>query len=116
MDSLQGRVGVVTGGASGIGRALAEALAREGAKVVVADLDEAGMTGVVAGIRGRGGEALAVRTDVADLASVRALADSMRPSRSLEKPIFLRPMRRWMISSRLLNVPAQMKRICDVSI
>ena len=75
MESLQGRVGVVTGGASGIGRALAEALAREGAKVVVADLDEAGMAGVLAGIRGRGGEALAVRTDVGDLASVRALAD-----------------------------------------
>ena len=40
MDSLRGRVGVVTGGASGIGRALAEAFAREGARVVVADLDE----------------------------------------------------------------------------
>jgi NAD(P)-dependent dehydrogenase (short-subunit alcohol dehydrogenase family) len=75
VESLQGRVGVVTGGASGIGRALAEALAREGAKVVVADLDEAGLASVVASIRGRGGEALAVRTDVADLASVRALAE-----------------------------------------
>ena len=75
MDSLNGRVAVVTGGASGIGKALAEAFAGEGAKVVVADLDEAGMAGVVAGIRGRGGEALAVRADVTDLASVQALAD-----------------------------------------
>jgi NAD(P)-dependent dehydrogenase (short-subunit alcohol dehydrogenase family) len=75
VESLKGRVAVVTGGASGIGRALAEAFARERAKVVVADVDEAGMADVVAGIRGRGGEALAVRTDVGDLASVRALAD-----------------------------------------
>src|SRR3989454_3042894 len=40
VDSLKGRVGVVTGGASGIGRAMVEAFAREGARVVVADLDE----------------------------------------------------------------------------
>lgn len=75
MDSLSGRVAVVTGGASGIGKALAEAFAGAGAKVVLADLDEAGMAGVVVGIRGRGAEALAVRADVSDLASVQALAD-----------------------------------------
>ena len=75
MDSLNGRVSVVTGGGSGIGRALAEAFAREGARVVVADLDEAGMADVVGPIRARGGEALAVRTDVTDLASVQALAE-----------------------------------------
>ena len=75
MQSFAGRVAVVTGGASGIGRALAERLAREGMKVVVADLDEGGLDEVVAGIRARGGEALAVRTDVADLAAVQALAD-----------------------------------------
>src|SRR5256886_16156903 len=75
VDSLKGRVGVVTGGASGIGRAMVEAFAREGARVVVADLDEAGMAEVVGPIRSRGGEALAVRTDVTDLASVQALAE-----------------------------------------
>jgi NAD(P)-dependent dehydrogenase (short-subunit alcohol dehydrogenase family) len=66
---------VVTGGASGIGRALALAFAREGARVVVADRDEAGMDAVVSAIRGRGGEALAVPTDVTELAQVQALAD-----------------------------------------
>jgi NAD(P)-dependent dehydrogenase (short-subunit alcohol dehydrogenase family) len=66
---------VVTGGASGIGRALAEGLSREGARVAVADLDEAGMAAVVETIRGRGGEALAHRTDVSDPGQVHALAD-----------------------------------------
>ncbi len=72
---LSGRVGVVTGGGSGIGRALAEALAREGMRLVVADVDESGMAATVAAIRAGGGEAIAVRTDVSDLEQVRALAD-----------------------------------------
>src|SRR3989442_1359474 len=75
VDSLKGRVGVVTGGASGIGRAMVEAFAREGARVVVADLDQARMAEVVGPIPSRGGEALAVRTDVTDLASGQAPAE-----------------------------------------
>jgi len=74
-SSIAGRVAVVTGGGSGIGRALALGLAREGAQVVVADVDEPGMAETLAGVRARGPEGLAVRTDVADLAQVRALAD-----------------------------------------
>jgi NAD(P)-dependent dehydrogenase (short-subunit alcohol dehydrogenase family) len=66
---------VVTGGASGIGRALALILAREGARVVLGDRDEAGMADVVGAIRARGGEAIAVPTDVSELAQVQALAD-----------------------------------------
>jgi NAD(P)-dependent dehydrogenase (short-subunit alcohol dehydrogenase family) len=75
VQSLAGRVAVVTGGASGIGRALAERFAREPMKVVVADLDERGLDEVVTTIRGKGGDALAVRTDVSELAQVQALAD-----------------------------------------
>ncbi|MBI4636408.1 MAG: SDR family NAD(P)-dependent oxidoreductase [Candidatus Rokubacteria bacterium] len=75
MDSFAGRVGVVTGGASGIGKALVLGLVREGAKVVVADLDEPAMAGVVAEVRNLGGEAIAVRTDVSDRKHVEALAE-----------------------------------------
>ena len=74
MESFKDKVAVVTGGGSGIGRAMALALAREGARVVLADLDEAAMDGVARQARGHGVETLAVRTDVTDLASVQALA------------------------------------------
>jgi NAD(P)-dependent dehydrogenase (short-subunit alcohol dehydrogenase family) len=69
-----GRVAVVTGAASGIGRALAEELAVSGSAVVVADLDAAEAEVVAAGIRTSGGEAVAVAVDVADAAAVDALA------------------------------------------
>jgi NAD(P)-dependent dehydrogenase (short-subunit alcohol dehydrogenase family) len=65
----------VTGAASGIGRALAEALAAEGAAVVAADVDRAGLDDVVGAIRQRGGRAEGVLTDVSDRGQVLALAD-----------------------------------------
>ena len=74
MNELQGRVAVVTGGASGIGRAMAELFAREGAKVVIADVDARALGAVVESIKARGGNALGVPTDVTDLASVETLA------------------------------------------
>jgi NAD(P)-dependent dehydrogenase (short-subunit alcohol dehydrogenase family) len=70
VKELAGRVAVVTGAGSGIGRALAHALAREGMRIVAADLDEAGMAETLKGLEG-----IAVRTDVTDLAQVQALAD-----------------------------------------
>ena len=75
LTSLKDRIAVVTGGASGIGRALALLFAREGAHVVVADLDEAGMAETVAGVTQTGRRGLAVKTDVSRLADVQALAD-----------------------------------------
>ena len=75
MESFKDKVAVVTGGGSGIGRAMALALAREGARVVLADLDEAAMDGVARQARGHGVETLAVRTDVTELAQVQALAE-----------------------------------------
>ena len=69
-----GRVAVVTGAASGIGRALAEAFAKAGSAVVVADLDGEEAEVVAAGIRAAGGEAEAVTVDVSSAAAVEHLA------------------------------------------
>jgi NAD(P)-dependent dehydrogenase (short-subunit alcohol dehydrogenase family) len=77
MRVLQGRIAVVTGAASGIGKGIAIAFAREGAHVVVADkVDEPRAAAVLAGIREHGAEALFVRTDVSDQHSVQSLAQA----------------------------------------
>jgi NAD(P)-dependent dehydrogenase (short-subunit alcohol dehydrogenase family) len=70
-----GKVAVVTGGGSGIGRALALGLAREGARVVVADVDEAEAAETVRLMAAAGADGLAIRTDVAERREVEALAD-----------------------------------------
>jgi len=62
---LKDKIGLVTGGASGIGRAVALVFAREGAKVVVSDLDREGGEATVALVRAQGGDALFVAADVA---------------------------------------------------
>lgn len=66
-----GKVAIVTGGASGIGRATALTFAREGARVAIVDLDLAGAERVVEEIRAGGGEAIAIRTDVSREDDVR---------------------------------------------
>jgi 3-oxoacyl-[acyl-carrier protein] reductase len=71
---LEGKVALVTGAGSGIGRASAQLFAAQGAQVVVVDVKDAGET--VATIEAAGGEALALKTDVADDAAVRAMADA----------------------------------------
>lgn len=75
MDPLSGRVAVVTGGAGGIGMALARAFAARGAKLVLADLDDAALARAKTALAGEGATVHTVRTDVGDLASVQALAD-----------------------------------------
>lgn len=72
---LNGRVAIVTGGGSGIGRASATVLAAAGARVVVADLDEAAAETTVSVIKEQGGEAVARRVDVSDPAAVNVLVD-----------------------------------------
>jgi NAD(P)-dependent dehydrogenase (short-subunit alcohol dehydrogenase family) len=75
-QELAGRVALVTGGASGIGRATAHALARVGAAVVVADVDGAGAERVAGELHADGGSALAVAADVVDDAAVQAMVEA----------------------------------------
>jgi NAD(P)-dependent dehydrogenase (short-subunit alcohol dehydrogenase family) len=73
---VAGKVAIVTGAASGMGRAGATLLAAEGGKVVVADINEAGGTRVTQAIRDAGGEATFVSLDVRSLESVKALVQT----------------------------------------
>ena len=73
MRDFEGRVAVVTGGASGVGKALARAFVGEGMKVVVADVEEPALKAASEEL----GDVLPVVTDVADPESVRALADTV---------------------------------------
>lgn len=78
MESFSGKTAVVTGAASGIGFALAERFAREGMRVVLADIEEAALDSAVARITATGAEAIGVVTDVSKAADVAALAERAR--------------------------------------
>jgi NAD(P)-dependent dehydrogenase (short-subunit alcohol dehydrogenase family) len=77
MSEFEGKVAIVTGGASGIGRALCEALGQRGALVTVADLDIEGAEQVVGTIQSAGGEARAAMVDVTRRAEVEALVEGV---------------------------------------
>lgn len=64
MDRIKNKVAIVTGGASGLGRSSAMMLAREGAKMVITDLDEENGNEVVTSIKDEGGEAIFIKQDV----------------------------------------------------
>lgn len=75
MELTAGQVGVVTGAGSGIGRALADRIARAGLNVVLADVQEDALTSAAEQVGAHGVEVLAVRTDVSKEDEVQALAE-----------------------------------------
>ncbi len=76
MQGIQGNTAIVTGAASGIGRATAKRFAAEGANVVVADVDVDGGEETVASIEDEGGEATFVETDVAESEDVATMVET----------------------------------------
>ena len=76
--SLQGRVAVVTGGGSGIGRAVAKRLAEDTAKISIWDINMAGAEETAEMIRDLGGTAIAINADCSEKATIKAAADQTR--------------------------------------
>ncbi|MFA1712959.1 SDR family NAD(P)-dependent oxidoreductase [Peribacillus frigoritolerans] len=75
MGRVQGKVALVTGGASGIGLSISTLMAKEGAKVVIADFNEAGAKEAAENIKKQGGEAAGVFLDAGQADSIQAAVD-----------------------------------------
>lgn len=76
MQDFNQKTAVITGGASGVGRALAHLLVEEGANVVIADIEQAALDKTRAELEAAGGQCLALLADVTDADSMKALADA----------------------------------------
>jgi 3-hydroxybutyrate dehydrogenase len=72
---LDGKVALITGAASGIGKAIAETYAKAGAKIAIADLNQAGADAAAAEIKAKGGEAVGIAMDVSDEKAVETGTD-----------------------------------------
>lgn len=75
MKNLKGKVAVITGGASGLGRAIADVCVREGMKIVIADIEDRTLQQATAEIQGLGAEVIGVKVDVSKADDVQRLAD-----------------------------------------
>ena len=75
MQTFQDKVAVVTGGASGIGLGMCRAFASRGMRLVIADMDEAGLDAAVGEFEAAGVSAVGVRCDVSKLEEVERLAE-----------------------------------------
>ncbi|OOG57949.1 3-hydroxybutyrate dehydrogenase [Rhodanobacter sp. C03] len=77
MTSLNGKVALITGAASGLGKAIAELYAKNGASVAIADINQQAADATAAAINATGGKAIGVAMDVSDEASVNAGTDKV---------------------------------------
>jgi NAD(P)-dependent dehydrogenase (short-subunit alcohol dehydrogenase family) len=75
MKNLKGKVAVITGGASGLGRAIADVCVREGMKIVIADIEDRTLQQATSEIQGMGAEVIGIKCDVSKTADVQRLAD-----------------------------------------
>lgn len=78
MDELSGRTAVVTGGASGIGLAMAERFAADGMNIVIGDVEQEALDAAVAGLRDSGRSVVGALVDVSDPVQMTTLADAAR--------------------------------------
>ena len=78
MQELNGKVAVITGGGSGIGRCMALAFADEGMDIAIGDIEQGPAEAVAEEVRAKGRRAIAVVCDVTDLDSVRGLAEAAK--------------------------------------
>lgn len=76
MKAFEGKVAIITGAASGIGKATSKIFSEKGAKVIVADLSEKTGNQIAEDLKAKGGQALFIQTDVSQLASVNTLVTS----------------------------------------
>ena len=77
MQDFNGKVALITGGASGVGRALARLLAGQGVKVAIADIEAEALEKTLAELKGQGAEAFAQVADVTSAGSMKELAESV---------------------------------------
>ena len=75
MKEFEGKTAVITGGASGIGRAIAERCLKEGMNIVIADIEEKALTNTKKELKTRNASILAVKTDVSKLQDIENLAE-----------------------------------------
>ena len=109
---LEGRVAIVTGGGSGIGRGICRQIAKEGGKVVVCDIDAESAAATVASITEDGGEATSLKTDVTKKSEVRKMVEESRtkygriakPSDVAKAAVFLASDDAEFITGSTLNV------------
>ncbi len=80
MFELMDKVAIVTGGGSGIGKAISKVLAKQGTKVAIADIRLDNAESVASEINNDGGKAIAIKTDVTDLSSVKTMVDEVHKS------------------------------------